>query len=199
MPPRNFHERAIVAQRLPQDFRINEATGKIEEDYGNRRFVQDQMYSDKQGYMKVVSRSPDQRDVDLSMKKMYASQGQPTPQDPRFAIDPRYMLVPIQPTRVIMKSKSTSPLWKDKLGNVDKAVQVYQDVLKEKFGWKKKHATKMVQTDDIELQQLAMLQYQFKQSSHFHKYYKYTNPSMHESPHQVYIKADKHGDQQKMG
>ena len=94
----------------------------------------------------------------------------------------------------IARNQSNSPpkLWIDKKDKVDKAVQVYQDVLTEKFGWKKEVESKMVQTDDIDSEQLAMQLFQFKQSSHYHKYYQYTQhqPQPMPSPNQLKVNLD---------
>ena len=62
----------------------------------------------------------------------------------------------------------------------NKGVQVYEDIqdeLARKFKWKKEHENKMVQTEDIITEELAMLQYQFRQSVHYGKFYKYVNPA----------------------
>ena len=98
------------------------------------------------------------------------------PIDPKYSVDPRLDEYKRKYYEVQKKTRSTSPLWQDKLGKKNKAVQVYEDVLTQKYKWKKETATKMIQTDDLNLEQLALDQYNFRQSSHFHKYYQYTIP-----------------------
>ena len=87
---------------------------------------------------------------------MYESTlGQVTPGNPQFAVDPRYAFMPApRGTALVKKNQSTSPirLRVEKVTKEDKAIQVYQDVLKDKYGWKVERETKMVQTDDIELE-----------------------------------------------
>ena len=67
-----------------------------------------------------------------------------------------------------------------KIATFNKGVQVYEDIkdeLSRKYKWKKSVENKLVQTDDIVTEELALLQLQFRQSAHYGKYYKYHDPA----------------------
>ena len=66
----------------------------------------------------------------------------------------------------VAKEKKKKQLWiAPKIAMFSKGVQVYADVndeLTRKYKWKKQFENKMIQTDDIITDELALLQYQFK-------------------------------------
>ena len=52
-----------------------------------------------------------------------------------------------------------------------KGVQVYEDVLKQKYNWKTESSSKLIQTDDIILEQLALEQHEFRMSLPYRRYF----------------------------
>ena len=70
------------------------------------------------------------------------------------------------------KVQVLAKVWKEpKVAKYSKGVQVYEDVLKEKYKWKKEFSTKLVQTDDIILEQLARDQHEFRKTRAFQRYF----------------------------
>ena len=58
--------------------------------------------------------------------------------------------------------------WKEpKIATFSKGVQVYSDILKEKYKWQTKCVNKLIQTDDIILEKLAQEQHDFRMSLPF--------------------------------
>ena len=63
-------------------------------------------------------------------------------------------------------------MWKEpKIAMFNKAVQVYEDVLKQKYNWKPEFKNKLIQTDDIILEKLALEQHEFRKSLPFQRYF----------------------------
>ena len=70
-----------------------------------------------------------------------------------------------------------------------KGVQVYEDVLKQKYNWKPELKNRMIQTDDIILEKLAMEQYEFRKSLPFQRYFMYTKQSAMQPPMLVHNRS----------
>lgn len=69
--------------------------------------------------------------------------------------------------------------WKQpKIATYSKGVQVYEDVLKQKYNWKTEKTSRMVQTEDIVLERLALEQNEFRKSLPYQRYFKYTKHSV---------------------
>ena len=82
----------------------------------------------------------------------------------------------------IRLSRSNSPNVYKSQGNwkplrkarFDKAVQVYDDILRQKYKRKKVVANKMIQTDDIPLDKIALEQHEFHFNTAYGRHYRFS-------------------------
>lgn len=76
-----------------------------------------------------------------------------------------------------MKKSAGFPqqLWKQpRIAKLDKACQVYdEEVIKQKYNWKTEVANKLVQTEDVQLEKVAMQQYEFRRSIDYQRYFRF--------------------------